>query len=235
MITLVLLPGMDGTGLLFADFISALGPEFNTRVATYPADPPLGYDELEVVARSFLPRDEPFILLAESFSGPIAISIAASKPTGLVGLILCCSFARNPRAVLAGVGSFLGPALAKLLPMAILEKYLLGRPASVRTRSALRQALAAVSFNTLRARAKVVAIVDVTPKLGALEIPVLYLRATHDLLVTRAACDLILEKAPDARVAELKGPHLLLQAAPIAAAAVIRDFARSTIEISNHS
>jgi hypothetical protein len=42
MITLVLLPGMDGSGLLFADFISALGPEFRTQVVTYPDDPSLG-------------------------------------------------------------------------------------------------------------------------------------------------------------------------------------------------
>lgn len=222
---------MDGTGLLFADFISALGPEFKTRVATYPADPSLGYDELEVVARSFLPHDEPFILLAESFSGPIAISIAASKPIGLASLILCCSFVRSPQPLLARAGGILGLFPATLLPMAILSKYLLGRYSSVRLRAALREALAAVSSNILRARAKAVGIVDVTAKLAEIEIPVLYLRATHDLLVTRASCDLILETAPDVRVAELEGPHLLLQAEPSAAAAVVRDFVRSVIEI----
>ncbi len=226
---------MDGSGLLFADFISALGPEFNTRVVSYPADPSLGYGELETVARSFLPKDQPFVLLAESFSGPIAISISASKPSGLVGLILCCSFARNPRPWSAGLEALLKLFPAKLLPTAILSKFLLGRFSSAHLRAALRQALAMVSSKTLRTRAMAGSAIDVSAKLRQLHIPILYLRATGDLLVTRAACDHILEAAPHAQVAELEGPHLLLQAAPSAAATVVREFLRSAIAISNDS
>lgn len=101
MVALVLLPGLDGTGRLFVDFVAALGAEVEVTVASYPTDTPLGYAELTAVARSFLPPDQPFFLLAESFSGPIAISIAQSSPPGLLGVALCCSFARNPLPVLA--------------------------------------------------------------------------------------------------------------------------------------
>jgi pimeloyl-ACP methyl ester carboxylesterase len=101
MITSVLLPGMDGTGVLFADFVASLPPEFKPLVVAYPNDPKLGYPELEVLARAALPRDQRFILLGESFSGPVAISIAASNPPGLLGLILCCTFARSPHPLLA--------------------------------------------------------------------------------------------------------------------------------------
>ena len=75
--TLVLLPGMDGTGQLFAPFLAALGPEFRTRVVSYPVDQPLGYAELELLARAAIPARGPYVILGESFSGPIASMISA--------------------------------------------------------------------------------------------------------------------------------------------------------------
>ena len=85
MLTLVLLPGMDGTGIFFEDFAAVAQPEFDPVIVRYPDDPSRGYAGLEPVARAALPRDKPFLILGESFSGPIAISIAASNPPGLVG------------------------------------------------------------------------------------------------------------------------------------------------------
>ena len=51
MTALVLLPGMDGTGDLFAPLLSALSPALRTIVIRYPSDRPLGYAELEAHAR----------------------------------------------------------------------------------------------------------------------------------------------------------------------------------------
>src|SRR6516162_3575503 len=93
---LVLLPGLDGTGLLFRGFLKTLDPAILTAVVSYPPDRDMDHAGLEAVVRASLPTQEPFVLLAESFSGPIAIAIAASRPAGLRGLILSCSFARNP-------------------------------------------------------------------------------------------------------------------------------------------
>ncbi|HMA00429.1 MAG TPA: hypothetical protein VKP66_20995 [Steroidobacteraceae bacterium] len=80
---LLLLPGLDGTGKLFAAFLRALGPGVESRVVEYSPDEPLGYEELELRVRAALPRDRPYVLLGESFSGPIAMRIAASAPAGL--------------------------------------------------------------------------------------------------------------------------------------------------------
>src|SRR5512143_111507 len=101
MSTLVLLPGLDGTGRLFGDFIAALGQDIDVIVASYPADTPLDYAELEPLVRAMLPTDRDYVLLGESFSGPLAISLAASAPPGLRGLVLCCSVARSPLPALA--------------------------------------------------------------------------------------------------------------------------------------
>lgn len=226
MITLVLLPGMDGTGRLFADFIDALGPEFETSVVTYPADPSLGYSDLEAIARSFLPHDKPFVLLAESFSGPIGISISASKPPGLVGLILCCSFARNPRPMPSLAWPLLQLLPFKLFSTTAISKCLLGRYSTTHLQSQLKQILALVSPDTIRMRIAEVAKVDVSSELGQISVPILYLRATRDCMVKRGACENIQKHAPHARLAEVEGPHLLLQAKPSEAAGIVGEFVR---------
>src|ERR1700730_8223328 len=101
---LVLLPGLDGTGKLFVDFIRALGGGAECRVIGYSPDEPLGYEELEARVRAALPGDRPYLLLGESFSGPIAMRIAANAPARLVGVILCGTFASNTYPWLAWVG-----------------------------------------------------------------------------------------------------------------------------------
>ncbi len=107
---LVLLPGLDGTGILFNQFVEAIEPCVRTRrIVAYPPDEPLGYAELEALTREALPRDRPCVVLGESFSGPIAIRLAAERPPQVVGLILCVTFAKNPYPLL-GCRQRRGPA-----------------------------------------------------------------------------------------------------------------------------
>jgi hypothetical protein len=81
MTDLYILPGLDGTTRMLHDFIAAARPSFAAvEGIAYPADVALGYRELETFARAALPRDAPFVLIGESFSGPVAISIAANPP-----------------------------------------------------------------------------------------------------------------------------------------------------------
>ena len=90
MVALILLSGMDGTNKLREAFVAALGPTIEPTVVTYPTDRPLGYPELESLVRSTLPADRPYVLLGESFSGPIAISIADSCPPALRASLTKC-------------------------------------------------------------------------------------------------------------------------------------------------
>ncbi|MFZ2269932.1 MAG: hypothetical protein WAV95_20340 [Azonexus sp.] len=215
MVALVLLPGLDGTGRLLADFAAAFGPTVEVIIATYPPDRPLDYAGLEPIARSFLPPDRPYFLLAESFSGPLGIAIAAAPPPGLLGLILCSSFARNP-VPLAG---FLRPALDWLplgrLPLGLLGFFLLGRFSSCRLRRALARALARVSPAVLRARIQAILAADVSGLLPDIRLPLLYLRASEDRIIPAAAAELVLSLAPQTRLVEFPAPHFLLQAQPL--------------------
>ncbi len=230
MVALVLLPGLDGTGQLFADFAASFGPEVEVIVATYPTDTSLGYAELESVARSFLPQDQPFFLLAESFSGPVGISIAASSPPGFRGLILCCSFARNPVPGLALLRSLAGAFPVSLLPVRLLGFFLLGRFSSRPLLGALAKSLALVAAPVLRARARAVLAVDVTESLVRIRAPVLYLRASEDRVVSRASSVLVTALAPQTEVVEFTAPHFLLQVLPTPVASKVLAFMGSTSE-----
>lgn len=224
--TLILLPGMDGTGLLFDAFKRALGTTARIRVIGYPADEPLGYEALQLFVKSALPDNEPFFLLAESFSGPIAIEIAAMRNPQLQGLILCCTFARNPRPRLAWSEFLISFVPFKWVPNLAMSHFLLGRFATPVARQAIARAVALVRPAVMRTRARAVMAVDVSGHLPRIRVPILYLRAADDRLVPASACAYIQELSPTARVSVINGPHCLLQVASDEAAAVVSAFLR---------
>jgi pimeloyl-ACP methyl ester carboxylesterase len=89
--TLVLLPGMDGTGELFANLVDAMPEPFELITVRYPTDQELSYSELKAFVQAACPVSRPFVLLAESFSTPAAIQYAATMPPNLCGLVLCAA------------------------------------------------------------------------------------------------------------------------------------------------
>ena len=224
MVALVLLPGLDGTGLLFEEFAASLSSDVDVVVANYPTDQPLGYAELEQVARRFIPADQPFVLLGESFSGPVALSIAASPPPGLLGVILCCSFARNPLPALAPVRSLLWLLPVRLVPRAVLSFFLLGRFSTASLRSLLADTLKRVSPAVLRVRAHAALAVDRTAALREINVPLLYLRAREDRVVGKSSSEWVLAHSPNAQVVEFEAPHFLLQTLPREVADVVSEF-----------
>lgn len=214
MIEVVILPGLDGTGRLLDAFCARLGRSgVRARAMAYPVDVPTGYAGLDAYVRPRLPTTAPFVLLGESFSGPLALRIAADPPPGLVGLALSTTFARRPVSVPASVAGLLRFAPARP-PMAMLSWSLLGRWSNATLRSELAAALRAVAPDTLRARAQAALRVDVSARLPAVRMPVLHLVARRDRLLTRAAAEALTRGLPQCRTVAVDGPHLLLQAVP---------------------
>lgn len=221
---LVLLPGMDGTGDLFEPLLRCLPPRLEPIVVPYPLDRPSTYGELEGLVRDTLPTDdEPYAILGESFSGPVAIGLAASEPRGLVALILSCSFARNPYPKLARLGALVG-ALPTHRLVFVARSMLLGSYSTDECRSALESALAKVTPEVIGTRLREVLAVDVTEKLPSLRVPILYLRATRDRAVPKSALEEIQRHSTLVQSVDIDGPHGLLQVKPGAAAAVIDRF-----------
>lgn len=223
--TLVLLPGMDGSGSLFADFVSVV--KAKTVVVSYPPDSPMGYSEIEAFVRGSLPDGSPFILVGESFSGPVAIALASSGLVGLRAVVLVCTFAKYPGSeFLRLLGRF--PVPLWRLPIQLVSFVLLGRFGSASWRARLLDAMRRVMPAVWRVRLRAVLEVDVTQRLSKISVPLLYLRASEDRVVSSSASAVVLRHHPKAQVVALEGPHFLLQAKPQEAAAAIRAFAHES-------
>jgi pimeloyl-[acyl-carrier protein] methyl ester esterase len=222
-VTVVLLPGMDGSGALFEDFVSEL--KARSIVVSYPVDQPLGYRELEELVLASLPSNESFIVLAESFSGPIAISLATRQLPQLRAVVLVCSFAKLPLAFPVALRKFLASLPFWRAPAPVAASALMGRFSSRTAEAKLKRAIRTVGSDVWKARLRAVLAVDTTASLCRIHVPLLYLRASEDRVVFRSASALISEHLPAAKVVEVEGPHFLLQAKPRESAAEVRAFA----------
>jgi pimeloyl-ACP methyl ester carboxylesterase len=90
---LVLLPGFDGTGELFGPLQAALGEDVASAAVRYDAERSIN-EYIDSVAR-ILPRENA-VLVAESFSGPIALSLLARYPARIRCAVLCATFSVSP-------------------------------------------------------------------------------------------------------------------------------------------
>jgi pimeloyl-ACP methyl ester carboxylesterase len=222
-----LLPGLDGTGKLFSEFVKYLGSSVDSLIVAYPKDQPMGYDELEALVWAALPRNQPFVLLGESFSGPIAIRIAARSPAGLAAVILCGTFAKNPFPWLWWARPLAAYLPLKSLPRWVRAPLMWGSASPQRAPAQTERAMAGVSPAVIRHRIATLLAVDESAALGAIRLPTLVLRARRDRVISRAATQWILKTLPRALLVEIDGPHLLLQTRPAECAAVVLAFIRA--------
>jgi pimeloyl-ACP methyl ester carboxylesterase len=219
---LVLLPGLDGTGDLFAPFVAALkGVE--AHVVRYP-DRAMDYAAHEEYARRALPEDQDYVLLAESFSGPIGINIAASRPSRMRGLVLCATFASNPLPLFGPLSRLVANLPAARVPPALAAPWLYAGRSTAELRRAHAVAISRVSPRTLNARVAALLAVDRRAELRRIDVPVLYMRAMKDRLVGRQCWESIRAACPEAELAEFDAPHFLLQTEPQACAARVTEF-----------
>lgn len=224
---LVLLPGLDGTGELFEDFVAALAPDIAVIVVSYPRNRPQDYAALEAFVRERLP-EHPFVLLAESFSGPIGLAIAAAPPPQLRGLVLCCTFAKLPFPFARWMRHLVRAAPMAMLPQASLDVCLLGGQASASLRARFAETLATVAPQVLKQRAQQALQVDVSARLKEIRLPTLYLRGRRDRLIGWRALRLLANGVRSLQSLSFDAPHFLLQVRPVEAAAAVSDFVHAS-------
>ena len=222
----VLLPGMDGTGELFADFIAAVFGEFETKVVRYSSDICQSYSELAGLICGAIAADAPFVLVAESFSTPLAIHYASTKPPNLKGLVLCAGFASAPvRGWRRLVLSVLAPiAFRFTLPDFACKRLLVGRDAPASLVAAVRSAVSSVRPDVLSSRLRALLTCDFRVELAQANLPILYIQAEQDRLVDASCLGEILRTKPETSVVAIPGPHLLLQREPVQTARIVAGF-----------
>jgi pimeloyl-ACP methyl ester carboxylesterase len=221
---------MDGTGELFDLLTSELGPGIEPVVVEYPCSESKGYEQLHQLVRSRLPNGERYFLLGESFSGPVAIMMAAEGPPGLCGVILCATFLRNPRPRLSRLGQLTMFLPLKALPGSILALPLMNGLANPYWREKLKKAIARTMPHVLRERLRGIFQIDVSASASKIKVPALYLRVANDRLVPAQSAEQLLGCIPHLQIVLVDGPHMLLQMSAKELANAIRDFIESTVQ-----
>jgi pimeloyl-ACP methyl ester carboxylesterase len=225
---IMLLPGMDGTGELFAEFIAALPNWLAATSVSYPADKFLSYPELLPLVRVAAPKEGPFVMLAESFSTPLALAYAAYHPPNLAGLIICAGFVRSPVGNWSGLARLIArPWLFRLRPPDwFLKRFLTGEDAPPLLVQRIRRALKSVGSEVLDGRVRAALGCDGRNDLASVSVPMMYMQGTKDRLLAASCSTEISRLRPDVALAPLSAPHLVLQSEPRKAAEIVADFVK---------
>lgn len=225
-VTLVLLPGLDGTDIFFGPLLDRLPSWIEPVVVTYPPSGPNAYEDLLPVVERAVTGLESFALLGWSFGGPLALMVAARHPAQVSRVVLCASFVTPPRRRLAPWRfALVTPVIATMRTIRRLRFWIPGF-ASSEMRAAKAKTWKRVGARVLAARARAALGVDASKLLCACPAPVDYLASTNDETIPRASLDEVLAIAPSVRVAWVDGPHLALFTNPVQAAASIAGLLR---------
>lgn len=223
-VTLLLLPGLDGTEVFFQPLIAALPAWVRPVVVTYPITGANGYADLLPLVEVAVADIETFYILGWSFSGPLALMLAAKEPQRTQGVILSASFVCPPLPFLPWVRFAISPALVTLIRLVRRIPGLVpGRwPEQFKRDKAVmwKRIPAAV----LAARAQAILTVNARDSLRACGAPILYLVGSHDRVVPHWNAQAILAEAAKTQIVTIEGPHLAMYTNPKAAAAVITEF-----------
>jgi len=220
-ITLIMLPGLDGTGRLFTPLLRELPGWVKPTVISYPVDRELSYSQLASYVRQSISKNSRVVLLAESFSGPVAIALAAGHKE-IAGLILCSTFSSSPRPFLVMFFSMLPlfSIMGSRLPDRLIRAALLGLDSTNELIAEFRSAVRSVKPSVLSHRFKEIAGVNVSSLLGKIDVPVCMIRGKSDMLVPDGA----LHAPEGAELHILEGSHLLLQTRANESARIISRF-----------
>lgn len=224
----VLLPGLDGSSELARRFVDARPGGTTVDAASLPREPLASYSELAERLLPSLPH-EPFVLIGNSFSGPLALRLASvARP---LAVVLCATFVRPPvpeRPFLDGPLSF----LTRVRPPApAASVFLTG--GDIELACQVVQAVRCLPRDVLAARARMVLEVDAIRDLSSYAGPLLYLRATEDLVVVRDQLSSLRRARADLVWHDVEAPHLILQTQPRQCWRHVVDFTKSLPEAAH--
>lgn len=219
---LVFLPGLDGTGRLFSPVLPFLS-KHDCEVVALPTTGAQDYATLAQYVASQLPKQD-FVLIAESFSGPIGAELAYQQIDGMCGVIFVATFLNTPRKLPAKLASLLPIRLLMGLPFEnyFYRMFLFGPNAPESFIDLFRSVIRAVPPNLIKARLHCLSNMEEAKKTSS--IPALYISATSDKLVPNAKAKEFEKAFYSLRLASVKGSHFVLQTKPRECARVIDEF-----------
>ena len=210
---IVLLPGLHGTGGLWGALLAEIPAGVRTRVIEHTTKRVCGYGALRRRVEEELRREGEMVLVAESFSGAMALEIAARDPPRVKGVVLCASFVTRPvPAVLSVLGAGLALVGAGVyVPGWAVKVFLAGSGGSRELVRGVQREVRRVWPAVLAYRVLQAAWIDGRRALARCKSPVLLLAGRKDRLVGPRSVRRMKRVRGDMAVKVIEGPHLLAQ------------------------
>lgn len=213
-LNLVLMPGLDGTGILFQPLVEQLKDIFHVTVIVYSKDRFSSLQEMAEIVKEQLSAPEDTILLAESFSGLVALTLLEQYAIPLRGIIFCAAFAESPRPFLVKFITMMSPTLLRFpwIPEIFYRFFCLGLSASSLQVNALKGVLTNVSSSVLLHRLRLIEMASFSSSSKIWPISCGYLQGSQDKLVPARCAVWFAHHFPSFKLKKVDGPHFLLQA-----------------------
>ncbi len=223
---LVLLPGLDGTGLLFNELITHLTSHFQVIVVSCPPNRHCSLTELAELVREKVEDPQNTILLGESFSGIVVIKLLVENPLPLRGIIFCSAFSEAPYPnALKILGKLpLNNFPWHKTPGILVKKMGLGSSAKRNQIENIRHALSQVNPEVIAHRVQLISQFHAPCRTQVWEIPCCFLQASQDCLVSQSSANWFSERFNPFFLNKVEGPHFLIQAQPQQCAIRIVEF-----------
>jgi len=222
--TLVLLPGLDGTDVFLRPLLAVLPSSVRPLVVCFPAVGANDYTALLPIVQQAVARLPSFYVLGWSFSGPLAVKLAAAEPSRVRGIILAATFVRPPRPMLSRMKYLACAPVVWAVRAGRRVPDWLFAPATDPFKRDKAETWARVDAGTVAARVRTVLDLDVRDDLRRCTHPVLCLAGSRDVVVPCGNVDDIVKARPSAEMRTIEGRHFALYTNPRAAADVIMDF-----------
>lgn len=227
---LVLVPGIDGTGLLFYRQIPALSRHFDVTTTQHRDEAQSMDDLVDDLDRTIAATaNSKVTLMGESFGGALTLSYALAHPERVDRIVILNSFAHfGSQARL-----WLGYHLLRATPwgmMRIVRQLNARRMHSPQTeREEIRRfhdLMRAATREGYLSRMRILRDYDVRDRLPSLQVPALFLAADRDTLVPSVdQARLMTELAPSATMRILEGHgHSCLIAPDLDVAAIVEEW-----------
>jgi pimeloyl-[acyl-carrier protein] methyl ester esterase len=212
---LILLPGFPGTPDLMYPFENELNGCIRTHVIGFP-NRKMTYDDMIVYAEQKIPRDQPLVILGESYSGPVALALVNRNRHDIRGMILCSTFIKKPHSFIVGKTKYMPLTWMFSRPMPeLVGRLLIGEwnmPIEFLRR--LWASSMIIDGEVMAHRVRQLSKSDNFPEPQAPDLPVLIMEAADDRLLSPKNGNIMLRAIPHAVYKKIKGPHLLLQLRP---------------------
>jgi pimeloyl-[acyl-carrier protein] methyl ester esterase len=226
--TLILLPGLDGTEIFFGPLLAVLPTWVKPVVVTYPTTGANDYPDLLTIVQAAVDGSEDFYVLGWSYSGPLALMLAANNRSKVRGVILCASFIRPPRPGLSRLPFAVNAPIMHLVRLLHRTTMLWSSYSTDTFRRDKSATWARVPSRILAVRACNILALDARAWLRECPRPILYLAGSRDRVVPRWNAEDIVREVPSTKVVTIEGPHLALYTNPRAAVEAIVGFMNDT-------